>query len=313
MLKDFNKVLIVGAGFMGRAIAQACAIGGYEIFIMDKFEQCLKVAEKEITRGLFFLSEKKMIDQNIKKIIGKINYRLRFEDLTDSFPLIIEAITEDLSAKRNLFEELENKFSRKTIFASNTSSFPISRIANKLKHKERVIGIHFIAPAQINPVVEIIKGKETSNDTISMAIAFCKKINKKPIIVNKEITGFVVNRLQGALNREAYYLINSGISTPEEIDLVIKLGLAPRFLSTGLFEQRDIAGIDVAFAVANQIYPDLCNESAPHQGILEKLIEKGYLGIKTGRGFYDWGKVDFKKHIEEKLQIQIDALKLLNV
>lgn len=302
-----ERVLIVGAGLMGRGIAQACAVAGVEVFLSDIVEGCLQSAEEEIARGVQFLAESGWVPAGGKA--GPVSYHLGLDGLPGSWSLIIEAITEDLEAKKNLFAELENRFPPETILASNTSSFPVCQMAGHLKYKGRVIGIHFIMPAQIVPIVEIIKGADTSEGTLAQAKAFCEKINKKPIIVTKEITGFVLNRLQHALHREAYYLINLGITTAEEIDLGIKGALAPRFLSTGLLEQKDISGIAVHFAVAQQIYPDLCNDSTP-RGILPELMEKGYLGIKTGRGFYDWKGIDIKKHIQDKLQIQMDALKL---
>lgn len=309
MPSDFHKILIMGAGVMGRGIAQACAIAGCRVYLLDNFEPSLKGAEAEISRGLTFLLQNGFAYPQKNKI-RPISYHLALEELSESFALIIEAITEDLEAKRNLFRTLEHTFSPDSILASNTSSFPISQIAAPLKQKGRVIGAHFIAPAQVTPLVEIVKGKWTSEKTLSRMKQFCKKINKKPIIVKGEITGFVLNRLQHALHREAYHLINLGITSPAEIDLAIKWALAPRFLSTALLEQKDITGIQVHYAVARELYPDLCNSRTP-QGILPELIRKGRLGIKKGRGFYDWQKVNIPGHLKNRLQIHVNALKLL--
>ena len=301
----FDRVVIVGAGLMGRGIAQACAGHGCEVVITDQSAACAEAAATEIDRGLAFLAERGIVSP----APAGVTCRVGLDDLPERVPVVVEAITEDLEAKRRLFAALEERFPRPTIFTSNTSSLRVTDMASGLHDPSRLIGMHFIMPAQVVPVVEIVRGEVTSDETLAVARAFSAAIGKRPIVVNRDIPGFVLNRLQHALHREAYHLMTLGVTTAEEIDLGVKLALAPRFLSTGLLEQKDLSGMEVHYAVAQGLYPDLCTDSVP-RGVLPALIAEGRLGVRTGRGFFDWTGVDVPRHVERRLALHVAALRL---
>ncbi|MFJ7827864.1 3-hydroxyacyl-CoA dehydrogenase NAD-binding domain-containing protein [Psychrobacillus sp. NPDC096623] len=286
-----QHVCIIGGGFMGTALAK---------YFLDAH---IKVSLYE---GFIARRQELMADEAFQKVI----FLESIEDCKE-VDFIIEAITENLQVKQQLFESIEEHFPTSTTFCTNTSSYLISSIAENVKQKERVIGTHFFSPAHITPLVEVIPSAFTDEHHIQKTMSFLQSINKKPVLLKKEIQGFVANRLQSALSREAMSLVQKGIVSPEELDFIAKWSLGIRLANTGPLEQRDINGIDTHMAIVNYVYPTLENGIEP-LSIHEQLIENKRFGMKTNEGFYDWSTIDKKQYLAQKDDILLNVIKAVS-
>jgi 3-hydroxybutyryl-CoA dehydrogenase len=216
---------------------------------------------------------------------------------------VIEAIVEDLAVKQGVFREVEALVPPHTILASTTSGLDPTKLAALTRRPERVIVTHFWNPPHLLPLVEIVRGEKTTDATVGVAMALVARLGKKPIEVKKAIPGFVGNRLQFALLREALYIVEQGWATPEDVDAAVKYSFGRRLAVTGPLESADLGGLDVFYSIQSYLNQDLCHERGPSQ-LLKEKVERGELGVKTGRGFYDWqdGRVlAIKKAREEDL------------
>lgn len=287
-----QHVCIIGGGFMGASLAKYFLEANIKVSLYEGFEARREelMADKAFQEVLFLesIEECKEVD------------------------FIIEAITENLQAKQHLFDSIEDYFPTSTTFCTNTSSYLISSIAENVKHKERVIGTHFFSPAHITPLVEVIPGAFTNEHHIQKTMTFLQSINKKPVLLKKEIQGFVANRLQSALSREAMSLVQNGIVSPEELDFIAKWSLGIRLANTGPLEQRDINGLDTHMAIVKYIYPTLENSTEPLP-IHENLIASKELGMKTNRGFYNWSKTDRKQFLSSKDDVLLNIISAVSV
>jgi 3-hydroxybutyryl-CoA dehydrogenase len=225
--------------------------------------------------------------------------------------VVVECIPEKLDLKRKLFADLEKLARPDTVLASNSSSFPISRIAEGLKTPERMIGLHYFFPAHLVPLVEVVRSSKTQAGIPEKVGEIMRSLGNVPVQVRKDIPGFLANRLQHALAREAFALIDSGVATPEDVDAAVRFGFGFRFIAAGPCLQRDHAGIDVHAAAAATMYPDLARNEVPAKALREK-VERGDLGMKTGKGFFQWDAESIKrekKRYEGKLMAGLDLLK----
>lgn len=278
-MNHLQHVCIIGGGFMGTALAK---------YFLDA---SIKVSLYE---GFIARRQELMADEAFQKV-----HFLETIEECKEVDFVIEAITEDLQAKQQLFESIEDYFPPSTTFCTNTSSYLISSIAENVKHKERVIGTHFFSPAHITPLVEVIPSTFTDEHHMEKTMSFLQSVNKKPVLLKKEIHGFVANRLQSALSREAMSLVQNGIVSPEELDFIAKWSLGIRLANTGPLEQRDINGLDTHMAIVKYVYPTLENSSVP-LSIHEQLIENNRFGMKTNEGFYDWTPINKKQYLAQK-------------
>ena len=286
-----QHVCIIGGGFMGTALAK---------YFLDAH---IKVSLYE---GYTARRQELMADKNFQEV----RFLESIEECKE-VDFIIETITENLQAKQQLFESIENYFPTSTTFCTNTSSYLISSIAENIKHKERVIGTHFFSPAHITPLVEVIPSAFTDEHHIQKTMAFLQFLNKKPVLLKKEIQGFVANRLQSALSREAMSLVQNGIVSPEELDFIAKWSLGIRLANTGPIEQRDINGLDTHMAIVKYVYPTLENGIEP-LSIHEQLIENKRFGMKTNEGFYDWSKIDKKQYLAHKDDVLLNIIRAVS-
>ncbi|MGB3291252.1 MAG: 3-hydroxyacyl-CoA dehydrogenase NAD-binding domain-containing protein [Burkholderiaceae bacterium] len=201
--------------------------------------------------------------------------------------LVIECIPEKLALKQTLFAKLVELSTPDTILCSNSSSYPISLIAQGLSTRNRMLGLHFFMPAHIIPLVEVVLSEDTEAGLGEALAAFIRRCGSVPVLVRKDVPGFLANRLQHAMAREAYSLIEQGIASPEDVDAAVRFGFGFRYLAAGPILQRDHGGLDVHCAAARSMYPTLCNDDAP-PAILADRAEAGKTGIKAGEGFYTW-------------------------
>lgn len=286
-----NHVCIIGGGFMGTALARYFLNAAVQVTIIEPFQ---------MTR------EKLLLEEALKdaRILTNI-------EECGEVDFIIEAIPENLNAKQELFEKIDELFPVSVIFCTNTSSFLISSVAERMKNKERLIGTHFFSPAHITPLVEVVPSEYTATHHIQKTMDFLQAIHKKPVLLKKEIRGFVANRLQSALSREAMSLVQKGIVTPDELDFIAKWSLGIRLANTGPLEQRDINGLDTHMAIAEYVYPTLENSTEP-LSIHKEKMESGAVGMKSNKGFYDWSSIDQKTYSQQKEEVLVKVIEAVS-
>ena len=305
------NILVIGSGIMGNGIAQVFAQAGHQVILNDLNMDILKVAQKNIELQLKLLVKNELIDEKTANTaFANIGLNDRLADCTKDVDMVIEAIPEKLELKEKLFRQLEDLCPTKTIFATNTSGISINTLAKGVQRKDKLIGTHFFMPAHLIPLVEVVCGKETSAETIKTVMEVLAAAQKKPVKVAIDLPGFIGNRLQHALAREAMSLVQKGVATPEGVDEVVKSSLAIRLLFTGPVEQRDFNGLDTHLSIAKYLYEDLEDSHVPLK-ILSDKVDEGKLGIKTGEGFYDWRNQSKEEVIAKKNQDLIDVLKFL--
>ncbi len=284
MDSQFKKIAVIGSGTMGSGIALVLAKAGVEVNLVDIDQKFLDSGLNSIQRFLDSRKRKGKINDGEIKILKKnIHPHLNLKEATQDIQLVIEAITEDEKAKKKLFEKLELYCDNNVIFATNTSALKISDLASATKRPDKLIGMHFFNPPALMDLVEVIKGEETSDETITTIIALCKHLEKTPVL-SREAPGFIVNRLLWMFLNESYKLLESGVAEKEHIDKAIKLGLNHPM---GPFELSDYIGLDVMLNIGNYIKDQLGEQYEPAP-LLKKMVKEGKLGKKAGIGFYDY-------------------------
>lgn len=278
------KVFVVGAGTMGSGIVQAFAQNGVEVYLNDIKEEFIERGYNNIVKNITKLVEKGKISEGDKNnILNNIHKSLNLEDAKDC-DLVVEAIIEDMKAKKELFKRLDEICSEKTIIASNTSSLSITEIAAATNRPDRVIGMHFFNPAPIMKLIEIIRGIATSDETFEKIKEISVKIGKDPVEV-KEAPGFVVNRILIPMINEAIGILAEGVASKEDIDKAMKLGANHPM---GPLELSDFIGNDIVLAIMEYLYEETKDAKYRPHIMLKKMVRAGYLGRKTGKGFYDY-------------------------
>ncbi len=280
---DIENIGVIGAGIMGSGIAQVSATAGYNVVIQDVSENSLTKSRSIIEKNLNRLIEKDKLKQSdANKILSRILFSTDLNEVCKNADLIIEAVFEDLKVKHELFEKLIQKCSPKTILASNTSTLPITEIANITNSGEKIVGIHFMNPVPVMKGVEIIRGQLTSDETFDAARGYVKKLGKEPIVA-VDYAGFIVSRLLDVLMNEAVKLIQEG-NSPEDIDKAMKLCAGHPM---GPCELLDLVGAEIAVHGMETMARDFGDQYKPHP-LLKKRVLAGLLGKKSGKGFYDY-------------------------
>ncbi len=282
-----KKISVIGSGTMGNGIAHCFAQKGFEVYLIDISKENLKIAELKISKNLDRMIKKELISEEEKKeITSRIHFHNKMGDSVKNSDLVIEAATESKDIKLKIFKELDNLCKAETILASNTSSISISEIGSATNREGKVIGMHFMNPVPIMKLVEVIKGKNTSKETFEIIMATAKKLNKVPVFVN-DAPGFVANRILMPMINEAILTLNQNISGVNEIDTVMILGMShpmgPLFLA-------DFIGLDVCLSILNVMHEGFKDEKYKPCVLLKEMVEKGDLGIKSGKGFYDYSE-----------------------
>jgi len=279
---EFNIVGVVGAGQMGQGIAQSVATGGFHVVLYDLDHQALQEAQEQITNGLNRAVKKGKLTKWVReKTLKNIKTTSKFEDL-GYCSLVIEAVPEKEEMKLEVFESLEEICPDTTVFASNTSSLPITRLAACTDRPEQFIGLHFMNPVPLMDLVEVVRGWHTSEETFNRIQQFIKKLGKT-MIVSKDYPGFIVNRVLMPMINEAVFALSEGIGTPEDIDQAMKLGGGHPM---GPFELADMIGLDVCLDVMEIMHSEFGESKYRPAPLLRKYVEADMLGRKTGKGFY---------------------------
>ncbi|GAB6945576.1 3-hydroxyacyl-CoA dehydrogenase/enoyl-CoA hydratase family protein [Vulcanisaeta sp. JCM 14467] len=285
MSTQIRKVAVIGSGTMGHGIAEVSALAGYEVVMVDVSQDLLNKALERIKWSLDKLAERGTISkEKVGEVMGRIKTSLSIAEAVKNADIMIEAVPENLDLKKQVFAEADANAPPHAILATNTSSLPITEIASATKRPERVVGIHFFNPPVLMPLVEVIRGAQTSDEVAKRAYDFVKSLGKEPIMVNKDVPGFVVNRILVALNSAACLLAANNVYSIVEIDSAVKYRAG---LPMGIFELQDFTGIDVGYMVgmAVAIRDPLLRVPCP---LIEDLYKKGWLGQKSGRGFYEY-------------------------
>ena len=272
--------VVVGGGTMGADVAVVLARGGCRVTVIDPSEAKRAQLQAHVRQGLTPLGLERRAD--LVTAVPALP-SVAWGDVA----LVVECIPENLPMKQQLFAELMNHAPAFTVLASNSSSFPISAIAQGLDTRERMLGLHFFMPAHLVPLVEVVRGPDSDPELADSLCAFMRGCGSVPVLVRKDKPGFLANRLQHALAREAFAMIDEGIATPEDVDAAVRFGFGFRYLAAGPVLQRDHAGLDVHCAAAATMYPSLSSTTEPAR-VLQAHVDAGRLGMKTGAGFYEW-------------------------
>jgi len=282
---EIKNICVIGAGIMGFGIAQLGATHGYNVKLVDVNEEILKKAKNKIENNLnrFFIAKNKITKEEADNILNRISLIVNINEAVKDVHIVIEAVFEDMTLKQQLFSELDEKCDREVILASNTSSLSITDIASKSKYQERIIGIHFFNPAPVMKLIELVKGKNTSDEVLKKSKEFSESLNKTVVTVN-DSPGFVTTRLIYVLCNEAVNMLMTGIARAEDIDIACKLAFN---FPMGPLELSDLVGNDVYLHIGEYLSKEFGDKYHPSPR-LRKMVSDGLLGRKTKKGFYNY-------------------------
>lgn len=304
-----EKISILGAGTMGHSIALSAAWGNQFVKVYGINQQDIENADKGLGKKLEVMVENELFTaEQAKEIRTRITFTTFLEEAVLEATFIVEVVPEVLDLKKELYNKLETLVEDDVVIASNTSGFKPSLLAADMKHPERFVVTHFWNPAHLIPLVEVVKGEHTHEKTVARAMTVLKKMNKKAVLLHKEIPGFIGNRLQYALFREAQALLDAGAASKEDIDAAVTYSIGRRLPITGPLMSADMGGLDVFSAISNYLFEELSTDQQSGK-ILTQLAEENKLGDKTGQGFYLWEPEVSAMLNEEREQTLIHFLK----
>ena len=281
-----SNIGIIGAGTMGSGISQVAALTGYDIVMQDVSEEATRRGLGAINKSLQRLVDREKITADAKDTaIGKIKTTTDLSDLADC-DLVIEAATENMALKLSLFEQIDKVSRPETIIASNTSSLSLTKLASVSSRPDKVIGMHFFNPVPMMALVEIIRALQTSDDTFTRVDELTRELGKTPVSV-KDSPGFVVNRMLVPMINEAVFILYEGLASADEIDAAMKLGAGHPM---GPLALADMIGIDVCLYVMNILLKEFGDSKFRPCPLLKQMVDAGYLGRKSGKGFFDYGQ-----------------------
>jgi len=287
-LEQVKKVAMIGAGTMGPGMGLCFAKAGLDVMLHDLRADQLDLALGRVRSSLGTLVQEGIVtDAKAAEALGRIRTTAALGEAVADAQFVLEAVPEKLEIKRRIFKDLESFCPPETILASNTSGLSISEIASICKHPARVAGMHWVNPPELVPLVEVIRGRQTSDDTVRLIYALAEKAGKMPVLIQREAAGIGLNRLQFAVMREAFHMVASGIVSPEDLDRIMKYGLGFRYPWIGPFETADLGGLDVFYNISSYLFKELSDAHEP-PGYFRDLVQENRLGLKTGRGIYNY-------------------------
>src|SRR5919198_1365779 len=284
-LSTINKITVLGSGVMGHGIAQVSAMAGYSVILRDIEQSFLDKAIEKIKWSLNKLVEKQKLSQaDADKIFARITPMVDLRQALKGADLLIEAVPEDMNLKKKVYMEVDSFADAKTLYASNTSTLPITEMAALTNRPDRFIGLHFFNPPQLMPLVEVIPGSRTNNSMVDMAMGFVQKVGKQPVLCKKDVAGFIVNRVFIPLVHEAVYCQERDNMQMTTIDSAVKFRMS---FPMGIFELADYTGLDVIHKATIEMHSRDSRVIRPHPKVKQLFDEKN-LGQKTGKGFYEY-------------------------
>ena len=288
VVADKKNIAIIGAGLMGVGIAQVFAVQGHRVTLMDVQEENLEHAPERIRSTLGLMSRNGVgSEREIDPALARIRRTTKLAEAASDADVVIEAVFENLELKQQTFRELDSICHADTILATNTSVISVTEIGARSVRREKIVGTHFWNPPYLIPLVEVVRGEETSEHTMKAAFELLRKVGKHPVMVQKDVPGFVANRLQHALWREAISIVEKGIADAATVDECIKFGFGLRLPVLGPLENADMVGTDLILSIHSYILKHLENSPDPSP-LLRDKVAKNQLGFKTGKGFQDW-------------------------
>lgn len=307
---DIRHMVIAGAGLMGASMAQIFAKYGYTVTLYDIFEAGIEKG-KELIRinQAASIEAGDLTAEESAEILARISYSMERECFRDA-DYVIEAIVENLDVKKEFWSAVSEIAKEDAVLTTNTSGLSITAIAEAVKRPERFAGMHWVNPPHLIPLVEVIAGDKTAEETLTIVKDVAESIHKKPVLVKKDVPGFILNRLQFSVLREALNIVENGVASIEDVDNVMKYGLGMRYAGIGPFETVDLGGLDTFYKVASYLFRDLA-DTKEVTGLLAELYQNGDYGTKTGKGFYDYSGDKAEKAIDKRDKTFIKLAKCL--
>jgi 3-hydroxybutyryl-CoA dehydrogenase len=310
-LEEIHRISVVGAGLMGHGIAQTFIMAGYPVMLYDIDRSILERATANIEQNLKLFSRFDLISEaEIGPCLDRLTTTVDLKACVQEGDFILEAATEDVTLKQELFEEIESYCKDEAILASNTSSLTMAEMGVRVKKKERLVITHWFNPPHIVPTVEVVRAPWTSDETLDTAYALHKKLKKLPVKINRELPGFVVNRIQTALAREVFSLYDQGIASAEDIDRAVRGSIGFRLASIGPLQTVDFGGVKLWLRAYQNLAPVIESSPGPPKA-LQRLAEEGHEGIKTGKGFYDYSGGEADEAMQRRDREFLNRLKNL--
>lgn len=304
-----KKIAIIGAGTMGHSIGLSAAWSGLSVKIFGVDARDLETAQKGFEAKLRLMSANGLIsDEQVKEIAERVVFTNSLEEAVKEAEFIIEAVPENMELKHNIYRQLEGLAANDIIIASNSSGLMPTALAEGMKHPERFVLTHFWNPAHLVPLVEIVGGEKTDEKTLQQTKTLIEQMKKQAVLLNKELPGFIGNRLQFAMFREAQALLDAGVATKEDIDAAVTYGIGRRLPVTGPLQTADLGGLDIFYAISDYLFEDLSTDQKPGR-TLSELAKSGKLGTKTGSGFYEWPEAQSRAVQAEREEALIHFLK----
>lgn len=304
-----GTVVLAGAGTMGASLAQVYAQAGYRTILYNRSEDGLSRARQLIALNQNTLIREQLVQQQASSaLLARIAMTTEKSAFAGA-ALVVESIVEDLDVKRAFWSEVSRLVPKDALLASNTSGLSLTDIAQSVYLPERFIGQHWLNPPHLLPLCELVCGRETSPGTLTRMKQLVEGLGKKPVVV-QDIKGFLINRLQFSILREALYIVASGAATPEDVDSVMKYGLGLRYAALGPFGTADFGGLDTFDHISSYLFADLCSQKEPSR-LLRELVAAGKLGVKSGAGFYDYGDGRAAEATRQRDELFIQLAKVL--
>jgi 3-hydroxybutyryl-CoA dehydrogenase len=305
-----EKILVVGTGTMGEGIAQTFAQNGFQVRLVARREEPLTRAMGQIKQNVKQFIEFDLIHEAVDTVVSRIEPLVTTDmaKAVEGCSYVVETIRENIDDKRALIAGIQ-AVNPNVVIGSNTGSMTVDSLAESMPNPATIIGIHYFNPAHIIPLVEVHRGSKTSDAAYELTERMMKESGKKTALVRKEMPGFIVNRVMGAITRECAFILDEGICTPEDLNTAIKSSTGFRFACLGPMEVDDMIGLDICATVSGRVFPGLSNATGPSRLVVEK-VEKGDLGIKSGKGWYDYSGKTREEVLAEKNLALIKQLKL---
>jgi 3-hydroxybutyryl-CoA dehydrogenase len=296
---DVKKVAIFGAGTMGPGLAQVFATAGYQVSMYTRRAETLEKAQSVTKQNLGTFVENGLLKESqVPDILARVSWTLSVEECGKDADLVIETIAEKTDAKKELYEELDKICPERTIFTSNTSYLNIYELMPEKRLPQTVIA-HWFAPPHIIPLVEVVKGPKTSQETTDLIVELLKKVDRVPCVMEKFVPGFCINRFLRIIGRECFFLMDNGYITAEQLDIAVKASIIPRAMVLGFVQRYDFTGIDLSYGnLQNKEFIEAPIDNQPKS--LKELMDKGDMGVKTGKGFFDYTDRPLEQVLRER-------------
>ncbi len=297
--KDIKKIAVIGMGTMGPGIAQVLAMAGYQVSGFDLNKDIYPLSRQVISNNLGLLIEAGNAQpEDLEKTLANISFAETMEEAIGGAQIVVEAVSENRPIKKTVYEQIDKLAGPEAIIWSNTSTLNIFDLMVPARLPRTII-VHWFAPPQVLPLIEVVQGEQTLPEVVELTLAFLEILKKKPVLIKKYVPGFIINRLLRILGRETYFLLDNGYVTPEDLDMAVKASIAPRMMVLGLAQRYDFTGLDLTYAnLHNEEFEDAPVDNEPD--FVVSRVKKGHLGIKTGIGVYDYRGRDKAEVIKDR-------------